>query len=108
MEIDLISKLVHDCLHSRLDADQGEEEQHVFFNYENQTLEIYTMMEGFDGSLIKFPNVKAKHIKSKGVWKVYCMGQSMVWKLYQPNPEVEDIYEFLKLIDEDKHGIFWG
>ncbi|QMU66236.1 MAG: DUF3024 domain-containing protein [Flavobacteriaceae bacterium] len=108
MQIDLVSKLTHDYLASRLAPNQKKEDQNIFFTYENQTLEIYSIMEGFDGTSVKFPNAKAKRIKSKGIWKVYCMGQSMKWELYKPHSEVKDINEFLKLIDKDKYTMFWG
>jgi|GEM_PF-3504895 len=107
MEIDFVSKLVQDYLDKKLFPD-ARELQNVYFKYENQNLEIYSLLESYDGKPVNFPIAKAKRVKSKGVWKVYCMGQSMKWELYTVHPEVKDIYAFLKLIDEDNHSAFWG
>ncbi|MBC9798277.1 DUF3024 domain-containing protein [Sinomicrobium weinanense] len=107
MEIDLITKLVQDYLDSRLLPNEKKEDSPVYFSYENQTLEIYTIYD-IDIGEMKFPIAKAKRIKSRGIWKVYCMGRYMKWTPYNQQPEVKDIYEFLKLIDEDEHSLFWG
>ncbi|MFC6877508.1 DUF3024 domain-containing protein [Flavobacterium myungsuense] len=32
----------------------------------------------------------------------------MKWHSYKPHPKVKNLKEFIKVIQEDKHGCFWG
>src|SRR5688500_17730641 len=39
---------------------------------------------------------KATYVKSVDVWKIYWMRANSKWTLYQPNPEVNKLEEFLE------------
>ena len=36
------------------------------------------------------------------------MRSDLKWHGYEPNPEVDDLSDFLSIIEEDKYGCFWG
>ncbi|RJE71558.1 DUF3024 domain-containing protein [Reichenbachiella sp. MSK19-1] len=57
---------------------------------------------------IESPIAKTTWVKSQNVWKIYWMRADLKWHGYEPNPEVETIEDFLKVIDQDAHGCFWG
>ena len=51
---------------------------------------------------------KATYVKTERVWKVYWQRADLQWHRYEPVSEVRELSDFLNLVDEDKHGCFWG
>ena len=51
---------------------------------------------------------KARYVKSRDVWRVFWKRADMKWHRYLPRPEVKSLESFLKLVDEDANGCFWG
>lgn len=51
---------------------------------------------------------KATFVKSKNVWKVFWMRADLKWHKYDPKPTVQQLKDFLKLVDEDKYACFKG
>jgi hypothetical protein len=51
---------------------------------------------------------KATFVKKDNTWKIFWFMSDMKWHNYKPNPKVENLKEFVKTIEEDKHGCFWG
>jgi hypothetical protein len=51
---------------------------------------------------------KTTFIKSKNHWKVFWLRANLKWENYKPKPIVRDLKEFIKLVEEDKLGCFWG
>jgi hypothetical protein len=51
---------------------------------------------------------KATYVKSRGVWKVFWQRADLRWHRYDPDPEVESLGEFLKIVDRDEFGAFFG
>jgi hypothetical protein len=51
---------------------------------------------------------RATFIKSKNIWKIYWKRANNKWYLYDPCPYVGLLKDFLKIVDEDKHGCFKG
>lgn len=54
------------------------------------------------------PVAKATFIKTKGCWKIFWLRADLKWYAYNPNPTVQSLSDFVKLVDEDKHSCFWG
>lgn len=55
----------------------------------------------------KFAFAKAVFVKARGAWKVYWRRASLKWHSYEP-PTARSLSAFLKLVNEDKHGCFFG
>lgn len=51
---------------------------------------------------------KATYVKSTKTWKIYWLRQDFKWHKYDPVAEVKQLSEFLKVIDEDEFGCFFG
>jgi len=51
---------------------------------------------------------KATFVKKENVWKIFWFMSDMKWHSYEPNSKVKSLKEFVKIIEEDKHGCFWG
>jgi hypothetical protein len=51
---------------------------------------------------------KTRYVKSRDVWRVFWQRADLKWHRYLPRPEVKSLEVFLKLVDEDANGCFWG
>jgi Protein of unknown function (DUF3024) len=51
---------------------------------------------------------KTRYIKSRDVWQVFWKRADGKWHWYPPRPEVKSFEGFLKLVNEDENGCFWG
>lgn len=51
---------------------------------------------------------KATYVKSTNKWKVYWMRASGKWERYEPRDTVPSLAVFLRLVDEDALGCFFG
>lgn len=51
---------------------------------------------------------KATFVKEKNIWKIYWKRADDKWHSYKPVPAVGQLDNFLRLVDEDKHGCFKG
>jgi hypothetical protein len=51
---------------------------------------------------------KTTCVKAKNHWKVFWLRADLKWHSYQPQPTVNSLKDFIKLIEEDKHHCFWG
>jgi DUF3024 family protein len=51
---------------------------------------------------------KTRYVKSRDVWQVFWKRADLKWHRYPPRPEVKSLEGFLKLVDEDANGCFWG
>ena len=59
-------------------------------------------------NIVHHDYAKATYVKSSNAWKVYWMRSNLKWYPYDPKPKVKSLKDFLKLVDEDKHGCFKG
>jgi hypothetical protein len=51
---------------------------------------------------------KTCYVKSRKVWRVFWKRADGKWHRYAPRPEVKSFDNFLRLVDEDANGCFWG
>lgn len=51
---------------------------------------------------------RARYVKTRDVWQVFWKRADLKWHRYPPRPEVKSLEAFLKLVDEDANGCFWG
>lgn len=51
---------------------------------------------------------KATYVKSSQCWKVYWKRADNKWHPYPPKLTVNELSDFLKLVDEDEHHCFKG
>lgn len=69
-------------------------------------MEIRPKMGGKPGKT-ELAFAKATYVKTKGIWKVYWMRGNLKWHPYEPSA-AHSLEAFLKLVDEDKNGCFFG
>lgn len=77
---------------------------------EGQSVVIYEIrpFRGDASHKIEGPVAKATYLRKENRWKIYWQRADMKWHSYHPHPEAVFFEEFLSVVDEDKHGCFWG
>jgi hypothetical protein len=84
----------------------------VDLNYriDDQSVLIFEIRSRWDNKdeLFESPIAKTTWVKSQNHWKVFWMRSDLKWHVYKPNPTLRTISEFVKLIDQDNYGCFWG
>jgi hypothetical protein len=51
---------------------------------------------------------KTRYLRTRKIWQVFWKRADGKWHRYKPRPEVRSLQAFLKLVDEDEYGCFWG
>jgi len=89
--------------HIRQELDIGykiEEQSIIVFEVRPQWNKPEVIMEN--------PVAKATFVKTKNHWKVFWIRADLKWYSYAPKPIVNNLKEFSKLVEEDKHHCFFG
>ena len=77
---------------------------------EGYEIELFLVRPLFFDPAKKIENsiAKTRYVKSRSVWKVFWKRADMKWHRYAPRPEVKSLEAFLRLVDHDANGCFWG
>ena len=80
------------------------------YRFTNQSVEIFEIRPAWrePGKTIENKVAKATYVKRGNLWRVYWQRADLKWHRYEPSFEVRTIEEFLAVVDEDKHGCFYG
>jgi hypothetical protein len=80
------------------------------YTIEGQSIIIHEIRPFWnDSSKTIYPErAKATFVKAKNLWKVFWLRADLKWYAYDPTPTVKTLREFVKLVEDDKHGCFWG
>ena len=79
------------------------------YKIEKQSVIIFEIRKMFQREeMVNIPIAKATFVLKESKWKIYWQRADMKWHLYEPNKEVKAIKSFLKIVNEDKFGCFWG
>ena len=80
------------------------------YRIDGQSVIIFEVRPRHDKPEIKLeiPVAKTTFVQTTGKWKVYWMRSNLKWYGYDPNPQVNTILAFAKLVHEDKHFCFFG
>ena len=79
------------------------------YSFEKNVLILFEIRPSFmDESIImNIEFAKARYYKSQEKWKIYWKLANQKWELYEVE-QVSNIDDFFKVVNEDKHGCFFG
>ena len=82
----------------------------IGYKIDNQSIILHEIRPSFrDPNVVIEPEyAKVTYVKSEDKWKVYWRRANLKWTLYEPQPKVESLIDFIKLVDEDKFHCFKG
>ncbi len=80
------------------------------YRIEGQNVFVFEIFPLFNNpsKKIETPSAKGIYVKVQDHWKVYWMRGNLKWDRFGPVPTVNTISDFFELVDEDKHGCFFG
>ena len=60
------------------------------------------------GEKMEHPIAKTTYVKTRGIWKVYWQRADLKWHRYDPDAEVQNLEDFLAVVERDEGGCFYG
>jgi len=80
------------------------------FSYDGQIIELFEIRPMWNNpkEIQNIPFAKIRFYKSKQIWNLYWMRASGKWELYEPFPNSTHLAKIIEIIEEDKHGCFYG
>lgn len=70
--------------------------------------EIRPVWRGKPGELMEHPIAKTSYVKTRGIWRVFWQRADLKWHSYEPHAEVENLEDFLAVVEADEYGYFYG
>jgi Protein of unknown function (DUF3024) len=82
----------------------------INYKIENQSIIVFEIRPVFNKPNEKMESYIAKttFLKKENIWKIFWFMSDMKWHVYKPKPKVNNLKEFVKIIEEDKNSCFWG
>ena len=82
----------------------------IGYRIEGQSVYIFEIRPRYDNPVIYYetPIAKTTYIHTKKGWKIFWMPGNLKWLGYKPKMLVKTIQDYLSIVEEDKHGCFWG
>ncbi len=82
----------------------------VAYRLEGQTVDIFEIRPTFRDESVKreAPVAKARFVATQGLWKIFWMRADLKWHSYEPDMHVKSIEDFIRVVEKDEHGCFWG
>jgi DUF3024 family protein len=82
----------------------------IGYKIKNQSIIIHEIRPlSSDPLIIIEPKVaKTTYNRTKNNWKIFWPRADRKWHTYDPNPTVDSIQEFLRIVEKDQLGCFWG
>lgn len=75
------------------------------YKIEGQSVIIYSIRSE---EILDEPIAKTTWVHTQKVWKIFWIRADLKWHSHEPRPKVKTIRQFLKVVDEDSYGCFWG
>ena len=57
---------------------------------------------------IEIPIAKATYVHTEEAWKIYWRRSDLKWHVYDSQPWVDSLADFVEVVDADAYGCFWG
>jgi hypothetical protein len=82
----------------------------VSYRIEGQSVEIFTIRPNWQkpAESTETPIAKATYVGTQKVWRVFWMRADLKWHSYPDAPRVRRLSDFLKHVESDRLGCFWG
>jgi hypothetical protein len=105
-----VERVVGAFIEKRRPAPHVRPELDLGFRVAGQSVEVFEIRPRWDRPQEKMEHAvaKATYVKARNIWEVFWQRADLKWHRYDPAPAVGSIDRFLEIVDEDKHGCFFG
>ena len=109
-EIEKYKKIVREYVEKHRPPPHIRNEVDLSFRVKGQSVEIFEIrpMWNNPNETIEESVAKATYVKSRNIWKIFWQRADLKWHSYEPEPEVNTLEEFLKVVEEDEYCCFYG
>lgn len=82
----------------------------IGYRVSGQSVEILEIRPQWnDRSIVhRYPIAKATYVRALNQWKIFWRRATLKWQGYEPTPTVASIDEYLRVVDADQYGCFFG
>jgi hypothetical protein len=82
----------------------------LHYRIERQSVVIFEVRPYWNDPtrILECPIAKTTYVRRSDTWKVFWQRADLKWHGYGPCPEVDELEDFLELVEEDEYGCFWG
>ena len=82
----------------------------IDYRISGQSVELFETRADPRDSAVRLESglAKAVFVKKDQCWKIYWQRADLKWVRYDSHPIVRQLDDFIKLVDEDSHGCFYG
>lgn len=103
-------KIIGSYIEARRPEPSIRKELDLSYRVSNQSIEIFEVRPDWQepSEIIEIPVAKTTYVKKTGIWKIFWMRADLKWHGYEPNMSVKTLDDFIKVIDKDEFGCFWG
>lgn len=77
------------------------------YRVEGQSVYLFEIRPDMRGKIITHDVAKTTYVRTENVWKIYWMRADLKWHVYEKT-NVRSIGDFVKVVETDKYGCFWG
>lgn len=109
-EVKRIEKIMDDYLEKVRPPVHIRNELDIAYRIDNQSVELFEIRPAFQkpNQKIEHAIAKATYVKRVKEWRLYWMRADLKWHRYGPAAEVSNLEDFLKIVEEDAYGCFYG
>jgi len=103
-------RIIHAFVERRRPAPHLRQELDLGYRLVDQSVEIFEIRPYWKNpqEILEIRVAKATYVRSRDVWRIFWVRQDLKWHRYDPRPEVKRLEEFVAIVDEDRHGCFFG
>jgi hypothetical protein len=109
-ELKRIAKIMEGYLEKTRPPVHIRNELDIGYRIKNQSVELFEIRPAYQrpDQKVEHAIAKATYVKRANAWRLYWMRADLKWHRYEPIPEVNSLQDFLKVIEEDALGCFYG
>jgi hypothetical protein len=111
IELAKVKKVVGSYVESKRPPVAIRPELDIAYRVERQSIfvfEIRPKFRGEPGETHEHPVAKVTYVRTTNLWRLFWMRADLKWHGYEPYHYFKTLETFVKVIDEDAHGCFWG
>jgi hypothetical protein len=109
IELCKIKSEMNDFIRKRRPPESIRSQVDLAYKIEKQDVIIYELRITYQrNGMVENPIAKARYVLKDAKWKIFWQRADLKWHLYEPNKEVKTIKAFIKIVDDDEYGCFWG
>lgn len=79
----------------------------IAYRVEGQSVFVYEIRPDMDGRIMTGEVAKTTFVRTENVWKIYWMRADLKWHAYE-KASVKKLEDFVKIVEADQYGCFWG